>query len=141
MGVLGINLLGCTSEEEDDLYICTEPLDSYSFTIDGTVITEDGDRVTNATIKVKYNDLSSYNYVLSEEGTNQEGNFMLTGESVRVDTYKVVCIPDDPALESDSIIVEAKNTFQRYDPERNTNYGVSEATADFKLRVKNPQEA
>lgn len=130
-----MNLLGCTSEEGDEPVICIEPpMDSYIFTIDGTVITEDGKRVTNATIKVNYIDLPFYNPVLSEGSTNQEGNFILTGESMRVDTYKVVCIPDDPTLESDSIIVEAKNTFQRYDPERNTNYGVSEATADFKLK-------
>ena len=104
---LGLSLLGYSCDEISEPGSCMYGTPNGDYEIKGSVTTEDGKPVDNATIKVTGPQIPSGEYSYSTTTTNQEGAYQTTGNNIP-DDLKVVCIPSDPTLEPDSTIVKMK---------------------------------
>lgn len=123
---------GCDDKNGDGgllMYGCP----TGSWEIKGEVTDEADEAVPDATVRVTFPDANSSEYTLSESQTDEAGFYISTGHSV-TEKLKVVCIPDDPALEPDSTIV--KMQFSGGKKDNMWDLGSASATADFKLKKK-----
>ena len=130
---LGMSMLGygCDSFSGECMY--GTPNGDYE--IKGSVTTEDGKPVDNATIKVTGPQTPSGEYSYSTTTTNQEGAYETAGNYF-ADDMKVVCIPSDPTLEPDSTIVKMKYEEQSNKKHDSWYVGLAKSIVDFKLKKK-----
>lgn len=133
----GIALLGfgCSSTDPDlpirAMYGCP----TGKFTIKGKVSTEDGKSVNDATLRVVPPPVPSFLWTITEGKSNEEGLFTLVGEDAPLEQVKVVCIPADKSLASDSTIVKIEYV-DKTGSTHSWYYGEGEATVDFILKKK-----
>ncbi len=130
-----LSLLGfsCSSKEEPLMY----GMPTGDFEIKGAVTTEDGAPVDEAEIRVTHKDAPSGVYSLEITSTNADGDYIAIGNSYGNHELKVVCVPSNPQLEADSVIVE-----MHYDKDKADGWYAGEAKeiVDFKLKSKTEAE-
>lgn len=130
---VGLSLLGfsCGESSEPQVMYGTP---TGSFEIKGEVTSEDNKPVEGATLRVTRPDIPSDLYSIESTDTDKEGNYVLKGSDFP-DDMKVVCIPDNPNLEADSVVVEME---YKKDPKNKNPWdcGHAEATVNFKLKNK-----
>lgn len=124
---------GCSADEP-----CMYGTPTGSFEIKGQVTAEEGSPVEGARIRVTDPDRPSGLFCFDEALTGTDGRYMTAGEDFAIKELKVVCLPDNPALEADSVIVEAKHTDGGKDG--SWYFGNAKATVDFKLKKKQSAE-
>ncbi len=108
-----------------------------TFEIKGVVTSEEGNAVENAEIRVTPPDAPSGVYSLQTTTTNLDGQYITKGQSYAEQRLKVVCIPSNPKLEADSVIVKMNYNKDKAD----TWYvGYAEEVVDFKLKEKSTPE-
>lgn len=131
-----LSLLGFScSSPEDIYYMYGSP--SGDFEIKGAVTSEDGSAVGDAEIRVTGPDTPSGIYSIQATKTKPNGRYEAKGETYGHSQLKVVCIPSDPMLEPDSVIVKLN-----YNKDNAGTWYVGEAkeTVDFKLKAKAIEE-
>ena len=133
---IGLSFLGFgCSESSDPPVMYGTP--TGSFEIKGEVTNEDNQPIEGATLRVTRPDLPSGLYPFQTTETDKEGNYVLKGSEFP-DDMKVVCIPDNPSLEADSVVVK----MDYKDNPKNKNpwfIGHADATVNFKLKNKKPE--
>lgn len=107
-----------------------------TFEIKGKVVTEDGKEVAGAALRVTQEEIPSGVYSITQTKSGNNGDYLMRSEYTAVNNAKVVCLPDDPALEPDSTIVKLKYSGKR-DKDNPWYRGHADATVDFKLKKKN----
>ncbi|MDE6380776.1 MAG: radical SAM-associated putative lipoprotein [Muribaculaceae bacterium] len=127
-----LSLLGfsCSSPGDiPDMY----GMPTGDFEIKGAVTNEEGSPVSNAEIRVTGPDISSGVYSIQTTKTKPNGRYEAKGETFGSSQLKVVCVPADPMLEPDSVIVK-----MNYNKDKADSWYVGEAkeTVDFKLKAK-----
>ncbi len=126
----GMAILGFSCSEEAPVMYGTP---FGSFEIKGTVTAEDGTHVKDAEIRVTFPDVPSGLHSLETTVTNNDGEYQVTDHHEFAPTLKVVCLPDDPALEADSVVVEMKYKKGSHNKDE-WDRGHAEATVDFRLK-------
>lgn len=101
------------------------------FEIKGAVTDEAGNEVRKAEIRVTYPDAPSGMFCLSDTSTDSKGHYKIKGHDF-LPEVKVVCIPENTDLQSDSVIVKMK--YKDSDKQNSWYYGHAEATVDFTLK-------
>lgn len=129
MAILGF---GCSSNDEP---LCMYGTPTGTFEIKGKVISEDNNSTADAIVKITRPDLNSGVYSLYETKTTGNGEYAVKGKEILLDKAKVVCLPDDPALEPDSVVIDLKYDDTGHDDSFWDN-GHADATVDFKLKKK-----
>ena len=124
-----LSTLGFSSCTKDDLMYGTPIGD---FEIKGEVTTEEGKAVDNAEIRVTYPEEPSGIYSIKSERTDKDGKYVINDRQSYRKELKVVCIPDNPGLEADSINVSMKYTGGKDE----WDIGHAEKTVNFKLKKK-----
>ncbi len=124
---------GCSADEP-----CMYGTPTGSFEIKGQVTTEEGAPVKGARIRVTESDRPSGIFYLDEVQTGTDGRYMTAGSDYARKELKVVCLPDNPALEADSVIVDVRHIDNGKDDP--WNLGHAKATVDFKLKKKQSAE-
>ena len=71
----------------------------------------------------------------AEVKTGDNGTYISTGNELLGNKTKVVCVPDDPALEADSVIIDVKYTGKK-NKNNPWDIGQANATVDFTLKKK-----
>lgn len=131
-----LSLLGfsCSSPEDTpDMY----GMPVGDFEIKGAVTDEDGKDVPDAEIRVTAPDLPSGVYKFRTANTDSRGNYEVKGYEY-LPEMKVVCIPGNADLQPDSVIV--KMNYKDSDKNDFWNKGHVEATVNFNLKLKTPEE-
>ena len=128
----GLALLGFGCDD----YKCMYGTPTGSFEIKGKVVTEDGNDVVGASVRVADPQFSSGVYSYTETKTGEDGAYISAYERFPANNKaKVVCIPADPALEADSVTIDMK-----YNDNKHKNdpwyFGHADATVDFTLKKK-----
>lgn len=137
MGVCSalLSLLGfsCSSKEEPLMY----GMPTGDFEIKGAVTTEDGTPVKDAEIRVTLVDAPSGMFSFETTSTNADGDYTAIGRSYADPELKVVCVPSNPQLEADSVIVE-----MHYNKDNADSWCVGDAKeiVNFKLKSKTAAE-
>lgn len=131
----GVTLLGfgCSSDEPGDgdvLLMYGSPTGSWE--IHGSVTTQDGKAVPDATIRVTLPQYDSDPNSITTTDTNTEGEY-IAESNVLAGKLKVVCVPNDPALDADSTEVELRYKKDK-DIKDSWYHGHAEAKVDFKLK-------
>lgn len=124
---------GCSTDEP-----CMYGTPTGSFEIKGRVTTEEGAPVEGARIRVTASDRPSGIFCFDEVQTGTDGRYMTAGSDYARNELKVVCLPDNPALEADSVIVDVQHIDGGKDD--SWNFGHAKATVDFKLKKKQSAE-
>ncbi len=134
-GVLTLLGYGCSSSQEDQPAMYGMP--TGDFEIKGSVTTEDGNGIADAEIRVTHDKVSSGVYSLQTTSTDINGQYKANGDSEAASKLKVVCIPSDPTLEADSVVVT-----MHYNKENAGSWyvGDAEETVNFKLKHKTPEQ-
>ncbi len=129
-----LTLLGfsCSSEEQPCMY----GMPTGGFEIKGSVTTEDGAPVDDAEIRVNHANAPSGVYPFVITSTNAEGDYTAIGHSHADPEVKVVCLPSDPQLEPDSVIVE-----MHYNKENAGSWYVGDAKEIVNFKLKSKTEA
>ena len=132
---IGLSLLGYSCDEISEPGSCMYGTPNGDYEIKGSVTTEDGKPVENATIRVTDANFPSGVYAYSTTSSNKEGVYETNGNCTPVD-LKVVCIPSDPTLEPDSTIVKMKYEEQSNKKHDSWYVGLAKRIVDFKLKKK-----
>ncbi len=135
---IGLSLLGFSAcSDHPDMY--GTPVGSYDQTlkVEGSVSSEDGKSVKNATIEVKYPTGPNSSEIIDKGETNSNGsyNVELTEKNLSgiIRQIRVVCKPDkESGLDADSTDVQLSTT------EISKDKFESIATANFHLKKKKP---
>lgn len=128
---------GCSSEEgSGEALMYGTP--TSTFEIKGSVTDMDGKAVGNATIRVTLPDKDSGLYSLDSSKSDTQGAYKVEGRSFPLNDVKVVCIPEQPALEPDSVVVELN--YIGNDKDKPWYEGHAEKKVDFKLKEKKNAE-
>lgn len=106
-----------------------------TFEIKGKVVTEDGKEVAGAAVRVTQPDFPCGVFSYAEVKTGDNGTYISTGNELLGNKTKVVCIPDNPALEADSVIIDVKYTGKN-NKNNPWDIGQANATVDFILKKK-----
>lgn len=133
LAILGF---GCSSDDpgDDGDLICMYGTPTGSWEIHGSVKTQKGEEVKDATIRVSLPGYDSDPNSISTTDTDSEGAYTVEGH-VLSNKLKVVCVPDNPALDADSTEIELK--YKKDKNDKNSWYrGHAEAKVDFKLNPK-----
>lgn len=132
---------GCSSNDPGfggGEIICMYGTPTGSWEIHGAVTDQAGNEIPEATVRVTLPDCDSDPYSLSVTETDAEGRYSLEGHNL-ANKLKVVCVPDDPVLESDSTIVDLE--YKKDKKDKNGWYrGHAEATVEFRLKPKEEKE-
>lgn len=123
---------GCSEQGDEPLLMYGCPMGRWE--IKGDVTDEEDVPVTDATVKITLPNVNSSGYALSEVRTDEAGFYTSTGGETAAE-FKVVCIPDDPALKPDSTIVKLK--YSGGNPKNPWDMGSADVTVDFRLKKKN----
>lgn len=132
-----LSLLGfsCSSTSREEPCMYGQP--TGDFEIKGAVTTEDGAPVEKAEIRVTHKDFPSGEYSIETTTTNTDGDYIAIGDSYALRELKVVCLPSDPQLEADSVIV----TLNYNRDKAGTWYaGEAKEIVNFKLKPKTAAE-
>lgn len=123
-----LSLIGfsCCSESE-----VMYGMPTGDFAVKGSVADEDGDEVKNAEIRVTYPETPSGVYRFGEAYTDSKGSYEIKGHEF-LPEMKVVCIPENTALQPDSVIV--KMNYKDPDKHNSWDRGHAEATVNFTLK-------
>ena len=105
--------------------------------IKGEVTDEANEPVSEATVKVTLPDVNSTQFAFSEVKTDEAGLYSADGAETAGE-FKVVCIPDDPALEPDSTVVRL--VYSGGNPNNMWDMGSASVTVNFKLKKSNKEE-
>ena len=105
--------------------------------IKGEVTDEANQPVSEATVKVTLPDVNSTQFAISEVKTDETGLYSADGAETAGE-FKVVCIPDDPALEPDSTVVRL--VYSGGNPNNMWDMGSASVTVNFKLKKSNKEE-
>ena len=132
--ILALLGYGCTPEDQYDMY----GMPTGTFEIKGAVTSDEGISVKNAEIRVTYPDAPSGVYSLETTTTNIDGQYITKGSTTVEPELKVVCIPYNPNLEADSVIVDL--VYKDSNKKSTWDWGHAKATVDFKLKAKNTEE-
>lgn len=126
---------GCSSINTDEP--CMYGMPTGDFEIKGSVTTEEGNAVADAEIRVTHRDVPSGIFSFTTVATNIEGQYIAKGRSYADPEVKVVCIPSNPGLEADSVIVKLN-----YNKENADSWYAGDAneTVDFKLKSKDSKQ-
>ncbi len=139
MGICSVllSLLGysCSSTNREEPVMYGQP--TGHFEIKGAVTTEDGTPVEDAEIRVNHADTPSGVYPLATTSTNADGDYIAIGRSYVFPELKVVCLPSNPQLEADSVIVEMQYIRDNADF---WHVGDAEGIVNFKLKSKTAEE-
>ncbi len=73
------------------------------FEIKGSVTTEDGTPIKDAEVRVTGSDIPSGVFSFENTSTDAKGNYEIEAREF-IDNVKVVCIPKNPDLQSDSVL-------------------------------------
>lgn len=135
LSLLGFGCSSMTPEEP-----CMYGMPTGKFEIKGSVTTEEGNAVADAEIRVTPTDIPSGIYSLETTTTDSDGLYSAKGGSHAASELKVVCVPSDPGLEADSVIVKLR--YNKNDKEHDGFWYVGDAkeTVDFKLKTKSTEE-
>ncbi len=132
MAILGF---GCSSDEPGDgdvILMYGTPTSSWE--VHGSVKTQKGDVVPDATIRVTLPEYDSDPNSIETAPTDAEGAYSVMGH-LMTQKLKVVCVPDDPSLDADSTEVTLK--YEKDKNDKNSWYrGHADATVNFKLKPK-----
>lgn len=134
-----LSLLGysCSSSPNEPDYPCMYGMPTGGFEIKGTVTDETGKDVENVEIRVCPHKEFSYLTNLTCR-TDADGNYTISAPVI-LHMAKVVCIPEQGALEPDSVVVELEyKDKDKYDD--SWYMGHAEKTVDFILKSKNTSE-
>lgn len=132
---------GCSSEDDDEV-LCMYGTPTGTFEVKGSVTTANEESTMPVDAKVIVTDPhtpSTAFYNLGTEETSSNGQYDISGMTSG-NKLKVVCLPNDPNLEPDSVVVEAK--FAKVSPERDfwVDLGHANVNVDFKLKEKKTEE-
>ena len=132
-----LSLIGfsCSSDPGDVPLMYGMP--TGEFEIKGAVTDEDGKDVPDAEIRVTAPDLPSGVYKFRTANTDSRGHYEVKGYEY-LPEMKVVCIPGNADLQPDSVIVKMK--YKDSDKNDYWNKGHAEATVNFNLKSKKPEE-
>lgn len=125
---------GCNDKDggdDDQLLMYGCPMGHWE--IKGEVTDEADEPVSDATVKFTHPTLNSGEYSISEVKTDEAGFYSSDGAETAGE-FKVVCIPDDPALEPDSTVVRL--IYSGGNPNNMWDMGSASATVNFKLKKK-----
>ena len=129
-GLLSLLGFSCSSPEDThDMY----GMPTGDFEIKGAVTDEYGAKVPDAQIRVTDPLAPSGVYSLKETTTNADGQYITDGASCGASELKVVCIPSNPEIEADSVIVKLHYNKDKAD---SWYVGHADETVDFKLKFK-----
>lgn len=115
----------CTQNE----YMYGTPIGDFE--IKGEVTTEEGTAVDNAEIRVTYPNSPSGIISIVKGHTEKDGKFDVKERWSPIKNLKVVCVPDSPELEADSVNVEMD-----YSGKDGWYEGHAEKTVNFRLKKK-----
>lgn len=126
---------GCSLNPEDVPDMYGMPLGDFE--IKGAVTTEEGKYVEDAEIRVTHRDMPSGVFSFTTVATDIEGQYIAKGESYADREVKVVCLPSNPELEADSVIVTLN-----YNKENAGSWyaGDAKEIVNFKLKSKNSKQ-
>lgn len=122
---------GCSSSPENQPEMYGMP--TGDFEIKGSVTTEAGKAVDNADIRVTAPSIPSGEYSFQSTKTNEKGEYIAVGQSYGEQELKVVCIPNNLDLESDSVIIKLDYNKDNADFWYS---GYAEETVNFQLKEK-----
>ena len=136
VGGLALLGFGCEEEGGGEGGECMYGTPVSSFEIKGKVVTEDGNDVVGASVRVTDPQTPSGVYSYNVTKTGEDGTYISAYERFpSQNKAKVVCIPADPALEADSVTIDMK-----YNDNKHKNdpwyFGHADATVDFTLKKK-----
>ncbi len=102
-----------------------------SWKVHGSVKTQKGDNIDDSTIRITRPDTDSGSYSMYTTPTDAKGTYSVAGCGSAKE-LKVVCIPADPTLDADSIVIPLKYK------KKGDSYslGHADATVNFKLKSK-----
>lgn len=124
---------GCSSEGP-----CMYGTPTGSWEIHGSVTDQAGAAVADAEIRVAINNADSFPFSIATADTNVEGDYAIDGHTP-YKKIKVVCIPNNPALNADSTLVDLK--YQKDKKDNDSWYvGHAKAKVDFRLKPKKEPE-
>lgn len=126
--LLGFTCSSCESE-------CMYGTPTGTFEVKGEVTTKDGIKVANATVRITPPNQNSGVYSTASVTSDTDGAYTLQGEETSFDKMKVVCLPDDPTLEADSVIINMKYVKAKKDKD-SWSSGHADASANFTLKQK-----
>lgn len=132
LAILGFS---CSSSEDEDEPPCMYGTPLGTFEIKGTVSTENGEEVSNATIRVAEPERKSEEFSISTTATGNKGGYVTKEKTFPYEKVKVVCLPDDKSLVADSVIIDLKYS-RNSDNDNSWNVGHAKSTVDFTLRKK-----
>lgn len=139
-GALVIFGYGCSSDEDETLenMQCMYGGPTGTFELKGSVTAANAESTTPVAAKVIVtapNYPSTLPFCYATEKTSDNGQFDINGETTS-NELKVVCVPNDPGLESDSVVVKVK--FEEVTPKRDfwIDMGHTNVNVDFKLKEK-----
>lgn len=130
LALLGYN---CSSDPEKNI------LEMYgtptgSFEIKGEVTDEQGSPVTDAEIRVTDPRFSSSRWSFAKGVTNLDGFYTVSGKGSETDKIKIVCIPQNNALEPDSIILPIEYIPNKESQKDSWYVGHADMTFNFVLK-------
>ena len=126
--VLSLLGFGCSSFHEPEVMY---GIPTGDFEVKGTVTDEAGGEVSKAEIRVTVPESPSGIFSLAGTTTDLKGNYEIKGYDF-LPELKVVCIPEDSALQPDSIIV--KMDYKNADKPNSWDHGQATATVNFTLK-------
>ncbi len=127
---------GCSNGDEPLMY--GTPMGDWE--IKGNVTDEAGKAVSNATIKVTRSTDDSGVYSICDTHSDDQGNYITTGGGICFGRYKVVCLPDNPALRADSTLVDMHYVKDKKHKDDLWYTGHAEATVNFILKASTDEE-
>ncbi len=129
-----LSLIGfscCSPEDAPEMY----GMPIGDFEIKGSVTTEDGTPIKDAEVRVTGSDIPSGVFSFENTSTDAKGNYEIEAREF-IDNVKVVCIPKNPDLQSDSVIVRLKYK----GGDGGWYIGHAEETVNFKLKENKQEE-
>lgn len=109
--------------------------------IKGRITDQAGQAVSNATIKVTIPEESSSYYSACTTTSDAQGDYVATYGNVDCyPRYKVVCLPDNPALRADSTVVDMHYVKDKKHKDDFWYMGHAEATVNFILKASTDEE-
>ncbi len=144
--ILGLLGFSCSSDD-DSLLMYGTP--TGTFEVKGVVFTEKGSKpVPDAVIKVmdvptpqpdmSENDLTEAEFAYFKTVTDKEGYYSVTETLEPLSVVRVVCVPRNTALQSDTVLVSLDYV---KDKNENNSWYIGKATAEvnFKLKEKSAE--
>lgn len=129
LALLGYSCGDNNNEEEPDIP-CMYGSPTGHWEIKGAVTNEADAPVSEATILVTLPELDSSEYYMGKWKPDEAGMYVAEWGGI-YKSLKVVCVPADASLKSDSTVVEMK-----YPGGAGWDHGTATATVDFKLKPK-----